>query len=143
MYLAHDREALETLTLSMGAKPFLVQQFVASSAGDDKRLYVVGDTVAAAIRRHSDGDFRANVELGGVATPYTPTDEEQALAQRCRALLGLDFCAVDLLHDGDGRPLVCEVNSNAYMAGLIGATGVDVAEMIVDYVIKEETEWKI
>ena len=143
VYLVENGKQLRERVYAMGARPFVLQEFIAASSGDDTRLYVVGDTVAAAIRRHSDGDFRANVELGGKATPYTPTDEETALAQRCRALLGLDFCAVDLLHDGDGRPLVCEVNSNAYMAGLIGATGVDVAEMIVDYVLKEEAAWKI
>ncbi len=142
VYLAQDETQLHRLVYAMGPRAFLLQEFVAASSGDDVRLYVVGDTVSAAIRRHSEADFRANVELGGTATPYAPTPEEMKLAQRCRALLGLDFCAVDLLHDENGDPLVCEVNSNAYMAGLIGATGVDVAEHIVEYVMKEEPSWK-
>ncbi len=142
VHLAEDETQLRRLVYAMGPRAFVLQEFVAASAGDDTRLYVVGDTVAAAIRRHSDTDFRANVELGGTATPHTPTEEEVELAQRCRKLLGLDFCAVDLLHDAQGKALVCEVNSNAYMAGLMGATGIDVAEHILDYV-KEDTEWKI
>lgn len=144
VYLAETAGQLREIVYKLGARPFLLQEFVAASAGEDVRLYLVGETVAAAIRRHSDTDFRANVELGGTVAPYTPTAEQIALAQRCRALLGLDFCAVDLLRDDNGHPLVCEVNSNAYMAGLIGATGIDVAEHIVDYVLqKEETVWRI
>ena len=142
VYLAQNGDDLRRFAYAMGARPFILQEFVTASSGDDTRLYLVGDTVAAAIRRHSDTDFRANVELGGTVIPYQPTEREVALAQQCRTLLGLDFCAVDLLHDGDGNPLVCEVNSNAYMAGLIGATGVDVASRIITY-IKEETVWKI
>ncbi len=133
VYLAKDRLELETLTLSMGAKPFLAQQFLASSAGDDKRLYVVGDRVAAAMHRHSDTDFRANIENGGVGFAYTPTNEECELAlSACRAL-GLHFGGVDIL-DSEQGPLLCEINSNAHMAGITAATGVDVARAIIRYV---------
>ncbi len=137
VYLAHNREELKTLTLDMGAKPFLAQQFIASSAGNDKRLYVVGDHVVAAMRRHSDTDFRANIENGGVGSAYTPTAEECGLAlAACRAL-GLHFGGVDILDSEDG-PLLCEVNSNAHMAGITAATGVDVARAVMRYV-KETT----
>ncbi len=133
VYLAGDRTALKERTLSMGAKPFLVQEFIAATAGDDKRLYVVGDRVAAAMHRHSDSDFRANIEHGGDGRAYTPTARECELAlAACRAL-GLDHGGVDILDSEDG-PLLCEVNSNAHMAGITACTGVDVAAEIVRYV---------
>lgn len=133
VYLAKNRADLQTLTLSMGAKPFLVQQFIASSAGDDKRLYVVGDRVAAAMRRHAESDFRANIENGGVGVAYTPTARECELAlAACRAL-GLHYGGVDIL-DGEDGPLLCEVNSNAHMRGITDCTGVDVAAAIIRYV---------
>ena len=138
VYLAQNEEQLRDYVYAMGARPFLLQEFVAASSGQDTRLYLVGDRVAAAIRRQSDTDFRANVELGGRATVYRPTEEEVALARRCQELLGLRFGAVDLLHDAQGHPLVCEVNSNAYMAGLSAATGVDIADAIVEYVLQVE-----
>lgn len=144
VYLVQNGDELRENVYGMGPKAFLLQEYVAASAGEDTRLYLVGDRVAAAIRRRSAGDFRANVELGGTVSAYTPTAGEVALAQSCRTVLGLDFGAVDLLHDHQGNPLVCEVNSNAYMAGLIAGTGVDVAACIVEYVLtKEETAWKI
>ena len=139
VYLARDPRALRELTLGMGPKPFLAQEFVAASAGHDKRLYVVGDRVAAAMERRSAADFRANIENGGTGTAYTPTEEETGLAlAACRAL-GLDFGGVDLL-DGPTGPLLCEVNSNAHMAGITGCTGVDVAGAIIAYVA-EKRNW--
>lgn len=139
VYLAADAAALAARMRQMQARPFLVQQFVAESAGNDKRLYVVGDRVVAAMRRHSDTDFRANIENGGVGTAYTPTAEETALARRCCAVLGLSFAGVDLLDSAAG-PLVCEVNSNAHMAGISACTGVDVAAAIVQWVLTKERE---
>ena len=138
--LVHTAAELRERAYAMGNRPFILQEFIAAAAGRDTRLYVVGDRVIAAITRHSDTDFRANVELGGKAQAYTPTAEQAALAKRCIALLGLDFGAVDLLEDGEHNTLVCEVNSNAYMAGLSAATGVDAADEIMVYI--GENVWK-
>ncbi len=139
--LVHTAAELRECVWAMGNRPFILQEFIAESAGRDIRLYVVGERVIAAITRRSENDFRANVELGGKAEAYTPTAEQEALAKRCIALLGLDFGAVDLLEDEEHNTLVCEVNSNAYMAGLSAATGVDAADEIVAYIVKGETQW--
>ncbi len=137
VYLAEDAAGLRRLADAMGPKPFLLQEFVAASAGTDKRLYVVGNRVAAAMQRRSDTDFRANIGLGGHGGAYSPTPEEETLALRCCRLLGAEIAGVDLLEDADGRPLVCEVNSNAQVAGITACTGVDVADCIAAYVLGE------
>ena len=137
VYMAENREQLDALAYNMGAKPFLTQQFVAAERGQDVRLYVIGGNVAAAIRRKSLTDFRANIGQGATAESYTPTEEECRLAIRCCSILGLLFGGVDILHDDHGDPLVCEVNSNAHMAGITQSTGVDIASLILDEVLKE------
>ena len=48
----------------------------------------------------------------------------------CEAL-GLDFAGVDVLFGEDGKPLVCEVNSNPHFKSTLDYTGVDVALEIV------------
>lgn len=133
VYLARDEQELKTLAGQMKHRPFLLQEFIAESAGTDKRLYVVGDRVVAAMRRRSAGDFRANIGLGGAGEPYTPTDEETALALKSCRLTGLQFGGVDIL-DSNRGPLVCEVNSGAQLKGITAATGVDVATEILQYV---------
>ncbi|MBR2406638.1 MAG: RimK family alpha-L-glutamate ligase [Clostridia bacterium] len=140
--LAHSMEELRKLAYAMESRPFMLQRFVSESAGEDVRLYVVGGRLVAAMRRRSDGkDFRANLRQGGSAVPYTPTPEEEALALRCCRELGLCFGGVDLLHTNQGA-MVCEVNSNAHLAGIIACTGVDVADEIVSWVLEQEKKGK-
>ena len=136
--LVYSMEELRKLAYAMESRPFLLQRFVKEAAGEDVRLYVVGDRVAAAMRRRSNGDFRANLRQGGTAQPYEPTAAEIELALRCCRVLGLCFGGVDLLHTENGDVLVCEVNSNAHLAGIIACTGVDVADEIVSFVLRNE-----
>lgn len=134
VYLAETPEQLRDLAYGMHHRPFLLQEFIRDAAGTDKRLYVVGDRVVAAMKRINSVDFRANIAHGGEALPYTPTPEEEVLALRCCRILGLRFGGVDLLRGG----LVCEVNSNAQMAGITTCTGVDVAAAIAREVLHLE-----
>lgn len=138
VYLAHSPEELREMAMSMGSKPFLVQEFIENAAGQDYRLYVVGDRVAAAMHRFSETDFRSNIAGGGQGEAYTPTPEQEALAVKCCRLLGLEFGGVDLLWDENGHPMVCEVNSNAFMEGITACTGIDVAAAIIDHVMQKE-----
>lgn len=135
VYLAQNAEQLRTLAYGMHHRPFIVQRFVTESRGMDKRLYVVGDRVVAAMCRCHQTDFRANLAAGGRAELYAPTRQEAELAVQCCRVLGLDFGGVDLLMDGS----VCEVNSNAQTIGITACTGVDVADEIVRYVLEERS----
>ncbi len=136
--LATTEEELRRLAYAMQSRPFLLQRFIREASGEDVRLYMVGDRPVAAMRRRSDGDFRANLRQGGTAEPYEPTEQEAELARHCCRALGLCFGGVDLLHTADGGVLVCEVNSNAHLAGITACTGVDVADAIVAYVLQAE-----
>ncbi len=136
--LAYSMEELRERAYGMQSRPFMLQRFMIEAAGEDVRLYVVGGRVVASMRRRSDGnDFRANLRQGGSAVPYTPTAEEEALALRCSSELGLCFGGIDFLHTDSGV-MVCEVNSNAHLAGIIACTGVDVADEIVAWVLERE-----
>lgn len=137
VYLVHNKEELSGLVKKLAGKPFLMQEFIASSFGRDIRLQVVGDKVAAAMYRYSEnGDFRANISNGGKMKSYEPTEEEKRLAVRACQALGLDFAGVDILF-GETGPVVCEVNSNAHFKNIHDCTGVNVAEHILSY-LKEK-----
>lgn len=136
VYMAHDRAELEQLVFAMEERAFLLQEYI-EAGRQDKRLYVVNGKVVAAMRRHSEHDFRANIGQGGHGEAYTPTAEEAALAVRCCQHLGLLFGGVDLLTDEHGHTIVCEVNSNAQTVEISRVTGVDVAEQIVATVLKK------
>ena len=107
-------------------KPFILQEFVASSAGRDKRLEVVGGRVVAAMERYNENDFRSNVTNGGKMKPCKPSQTECDIAVAACEELGLTFGGVDLLEGG----IVCEINSNAHIINIMNCTGIDIAAEI-------------
>ncbi|QFT90073.1 Alpha-aminoadipate--LysW ligase LysX [Bacillus sp. THAF10] len=137
VYLVHTTEELFALVREIGNRPFLLQEFIASSKGRDVRLNVVGDKVVASMLRVSDTDFRANVSNGGKMMTYEPTQAEMNLAVRCSQLVGADFSGVDILFASDGSPLVCEINSNAHIKNIFDCTGINVAEYIVPHILEK------
>ena len=139
VYLANTPDELRALVKTMAARPFVLQKFMYRSRGVDRRLYVVGGEVVAAMTRQNDRDFRANVGAGGSGKPYVPTAEETAIALRCCEILGCGMAGVDLLYDEDGCPVVCEVNSSAQTKELIACTGVDVDAHIIAHVKRYES----
>ncbi|WP_129134974.1 30S ribosomal protein S6--L-glutamate ligase [Luteimonas sp. YGD11-2] len=127
-----SRSVIETLRGLQAT--FLVQEFIGEAAGCDLRCFVVGDRVVAAMRREAPiGDFRSNLHRGGTGTADTASADEQALAVRAAQGLGLRVAGVDLIRSARG-PLVLEVNASPGLEGIEGATGVDVAGLVVEHV---------
>lgn len=112
---------------------FIVQEFVAESAGTDIRALVVNGKVVASMQRQSlDDDFRSNLHQGGSGTPIKLTEEERKTAQRAAKAMGLPICGVDMMRSERG-PLVLEVNSSPGF-GIEKVTERNVASKIIDYV---------
>ncbi len=111
----------------------MVQEYIKEAHGSDIRAFVVGGEVVAAMRRTGrDGDFRSNLHRGGDAEAIELTELERATAVWSAEALGLNVCGVDLLRSHRG-PMVLEVNSSPGLKGIEGATGVDVASLIIAF----------
>lgn len=135
VYLINNRRELEEKDAEIGIKPTLYQEFIASSYGRDVRINVVGDRVIAAMYREAkNGDFRANLTLGGSMRKYECSDEEERIAVKACKILGLDFAGVDLLFGEGGMPLLAEVNSNSQFINLYNATGVNMPLCLFEYI---------
>jgi ribosomal protein S6--L-glutamate ligase len=136
--LAESAKVAEAIfeTLSSAKVNVLIQRYVAESKGTDVRAIVVGDEVIAAMkRRGAPGEFRSNVHKGGRAESFELNDEFRRTAIRAAQVTGLRVAGVDMLESNDG-PQVMEVNSSPGLQGIEGATKVDVAGAIIDYVEK-------
>lgn len=110
---------------------FYVQEYV-EKPERDLRAFVVGDEVVAAMYRRSS-EWRTNAHLGGTPEALTPDAELTELALRTSDAVGGGVLAVDLMESPRGL-LVHEVNPTPEFKALTGATGVDVAAKVVDYV---------
>jgi ribosomal protein S6--L-glutamate ligase len=116
----------------------LVQEFVKEAKSADIRVFVVDGQIIGAMKRQGvEGDFRSNLHRGGTATSIELSTEEKATAIRAAKKLGLGIAGVDMLQSNRG-PLVMEVNSSPGLQGIEGATKVDIAGKIIEYVERNE-----
>lgn len=116
----------------------LVQEFIKESKGADIRVFVVDGQIVGAMKRQAkEGEFRSNLHRGGTASLITLSPEERATAIKSAKKLGLGIAGVDLLQSNRG-PLVMEVNSSPGLEGIEGATGIDIAGKIIEYVERNE-----
>ncbi|MDF1659266.1 MAG: RimK family alpha-L-glutamate ligase [Verrucomicrobiales bacterium] len=121
-------------TLHSAQQNVLIQKFVAESKGKDVRAFVINDRVVGAIRRTAQGqEFRSNVHRGGVATSITLDPAYEEAAVRAAQIMGLKVCGVDMLEGKDG-PQIMEINSSPGLEGIEGATGLDIAGAVVEFI---------
>jgi ribosomal protein S6--L-glutamate ligase len=112
---------------------FLVQEYIAESAGTDIRVFIVGGKVVASMKRQSlNEDFRSNIHQGCTGKPTRLSDEERKIAQKAARAMGLSICGVDIIRSNRG-PLVLEVNASPGFA-IEKVTGHNVAGKIIEYI---------
>jgi gamma-F420-2:alpha-L-glutamate ligase len=138
VYLLENHEALTRFEKEHGSVPRLYQEFIASSKGKDYRLIIIGGKFAAGmLRENTNGDFRSNIALGGTGKAVTIPESFIALAEKAAQILALDYCGVDVLIGEEGEPILCEVNSNAFIGGIEPVTGINVAKIYAEHIQKE------
>jgi len=136
--LAETQKAAESVIEGfMGIKAdILIQEFIKEAGGSDIRCFVIDGKVVAAMKRQApEGEFRSNLHRGGTSSLIKITPEERSTAVRAARIMGLNVSGVDILRSNHG-PVVIEVNSSPGLEGIEGATGKDVAGMIIDYLEK-------
>lgn len=121
----------------------IVQEFIKESKGADVRAFVVdGEVVGAMKRQARPGEFRSNLHRGGTATLVKLSRAEKSTAIAAAKKLGLAIAGVDMLPSNRG-PLIIEVNSSPGLEGIEGATKVDIAGKIIQYLEKHAVKKKI
>lgn len=136
--LAKDERELRAAAEEFRMYPHLYQKRV-GKPGEDYRILVVGGKAIACMKRKNEGDFRSNIEAGGKGYAEPAPAGFADAAQRCAAILKLDYCGVDLLDEG-GVPYVCEVNSNAMFNEAERVTGVNIAGAFAAHILREMRE---
>ena len=132
--LVHGIGELQKIANAWLYEPHFFQEFIQESAGKDIRVIVIDKKAVAAMQRTAQaGEFRSNIELGGVGSAIELTSEIAQAAEECARVLELEYCGVDLLQTAQGLT-VCEVNSNAFFEGIESATGVNVAQLYAKHI---------
>lgn len=116
--------------------PHFYQRFIDCGAGEDIRVIVIGGKYLCAMKRRNEKDFRSNIELGGTGSVYEADEQLKNSCEKVAALLGLDYCGIDILTDKNGVRYVCEVNSNAFFAAAERVCKVNVAKSYAEHMLK-------
>jgi len=139
VFLCKNKSQMEDLAVFMEHSKdpkvnVIVQEFIAASRGKDIRVIVIGGRpIGAMLRSAQRGRFKANFSAGGKVKPFEMTNVIQWLAVESTQLIGLDISGVDILFDGDSYK-VCEVNSSPGFQGFEEATGLNVPQIIFNYI---------
>ncbi len=137
VFLLHNKEEMMKFEKDNRYMPRLYQKWITREIGVDYRLIVIGGKCVAAMKRENLHDFRSNLAQGGIPTPIVPPPSFTYLAEKVASILHLDYCGVDLLKGGNEEPIVCEVNSNAFLQGIEKATHINVAKEYASYIVSK------
>lgn len=144
--LAENKKAAQSVIEAFhGVKTrIIVQEFIKEAKGSDIRAFVVNGEVVGAMKRQAtrEGEFRSNLHRGGVATVVKLDRHEKHAAIEATKKMGLGVAGVDMLPSKRG-PLIIEVNSSPGLEGIEGATKVDIAGKIYQYLEKHAGKNKI
>lgn len=118
----------------------IVQEYIQESKGADIRAFVVNGRIVGAMKRQGkEGEFRSNLHQGGSGSLIKLTKEEREAAKTAALAMGLPIAGVDMLQSERG-PLILEVNSSPGLEGIEKTTGKDIANSIINYVVKKTEE---
>lgn len=135
VFLIKTKQELREFCFRYKLQPHLFQEYIQSSFGKDIRIMVVGKKAVGAMQRTNLNDFRSNIAVNGVGKPFNLDTKLKNLAENVSEILNLDYCGIDLLFGENDEPILCEVNSNAFIVGFEKFTGINVARIYAKYIL--------
>ncbi len=118
----------------LGRYIYYIQEYV-PHFDEDVRAFVIGGSVAAAMRRRGPG-WKTNYSKGAEIAPVSLGPEMEALAVGAARTIGLDYAGVDLMRSESGRTYVIEVNGIPGWRGLQKVAPDSIPERIIDRVLE-------
>ena len=117
--------------------PLYVQAFLGDVRRELRALAIADELVACVEKKALSGAWKRNVAQGGqmIMTEAPPGLEELCL--RALRKLGLFYAGIDVLEMGNGRLVALEANASPNWRGLQKATGLDIAELLVERALEE------
>lgn len=133
VYLVNNAAELLNTVETLKGRNVLYQEFC-DTPGRDKRVYIVGNKVVAAMLRSSDKDFRSNYSLGGNAEFSPLTDDETEIVDKILSALDIGHAGIDLIYH-NGRPVFNELEDVVGSRMLYRYTDINVVKLFIDYIL--------
>jgi [lysine-biosynthesis-protein LysW]--L-2-aminoadipate ligase len=140
----NDRDAAEAMLEhkavlgSVQHSVFYIQEYI-RKPGRDIRAFVIGDETLTAIYRKSP-HWITNTARGGEGEICPVTPELNDICVRAAQAVGGGVLAVDIIEDPERGYLVNEINHTMEFHTTQPLSGVDIGDLIVEYVVKVAKE---
>ncbi|MCW4033716.1 MAG: lysine biosynthesis protein LysX, partial [Candidatus Bathyarchaeota archaeon] len=140
--LVKDRESAEAvfehreMMNNSLLKIYYIQEFVKRPPRDIRIISMDDEAVTAIYRSSTSDNWKTNVALGAKVSPCKITDEIEEIAVKTSKVLGGGILAIDAMESEDGI-LVHEVNSTIEFKGAATASGKDIGNKILDFVVRK------
>ena len=113
-----------------------LQQAVVSDAGQDLRVYILGEKILAGVMRTAREGVVSNFKKGGQVELHQLTQEERSLAEQViqrfhDAGAPLIMAGVDMLYD-HGHPLIGEIEDVVGSRMLYQTSDIDIVALYLD-----------
>ncbi|MGC8832341.1 MAG: lysine biosynthesis protein LysX [Thermoproteota archaeon] len=116
---------------------YYIQEYV-DKPGRDIRATVIGNEVVSAIYRVSPPDqWKTNIALGGRSEKAEVTDELSEVVLKAAKAVGGEFVGIDVLESPKEGYVVNEVNPTPEFRGSMEATGINIPEKIIKYLVSK------
>jgi RimK family alpha-L-glutamate ligase len=119
--------------LEFGRKIYFIQEFVPHE-NRDIRAFVLGDEVIASMKRFGKS-WKTNVARGARVQDHELGDELKEICMKAAKVVGCEYAGIDLIERA-GEFNVVEVNSIPGWKALQSVAKTNIAENIIDYLLK-------
>ena len=137
VYLVNTKQELVKLYKNTYRNPLIFQEYEKNSFGKSVRVLIIDGKVFGSFIRKNSNDFRSN--FGDDASSKVLDDPEvyESFAQDIADKLQIEYAGIDLLVDSHNKPILCEINSNAFFEEFEKVTKLNVASAVLDMVIEK------
>ncbi|WP_455279363.1 RimK family alpha-L-glutamate ligase [[Eubacterium] cellulosolvens] len=117
-------------TLKFNKQILYVQEYIEHGTSDI-RAFVIGNEVAAAMRRQGKS-WKTNVSKGAKPMPVKISSDLEEIAVKAARVIGCEIAGVDLLESDP--PIILEINSQPGWRGLQLTTENLISDLIAEYI---------
>lgn len=119
---------------------YLIQDFIRTNSEnqEDYRVLTLGQQVLGVYKKKAaSGSITTNLGSGGTAEKVEMSNLFYDIGQKVINATGMEFSGIDLIFDSKQNPYVLEVNSAPQFQGFEKVTGVNVAKLILEFLINK------
>lgn len=135
VFWLNNKKELNQYINQIREKEFILQKPV-SELGKDLRVYVIGETIIAAMLRHNANDFKSNFCLGGKALKYNLNEKEIETIRKIIALFDFGLVGIDFMFD-NGELVFNEIEDVVGARMLYQYTDIDIVKLYAKHICKK------